>query len=103
MCSSHWSHTDPLSLRFLAPCFQELDTEHGSAVTLTNALADIRLIFQTWEIEKKCKQKTSDKHETFNTQRNMKYQLSDLNHISLLNMNVRDSNKNKHSSWLKPN
>lgn len=33
----------------------------------------------------------------------MKYQLSDLNHFSLVNINLRDDNKNKRSSWLKSN
>ena len=31
----------------------------------------------------------------------MKYQLSDLNHISPLNINQHDNNKNKQARWLK--
>lgn len=45
--------------------------------------------------------KNANKRLVINTWWNIKYQLSDLNHVSHLNINRQDNNKNKHKRWLK--
>ena len=112
---SHATHTDPLLIPKVSVFSGELwrpllknRNSHKTAGTqfswhVEKYIVGHQVDFQAWEIEKQCKQEADDNHKMFNTWRNMKYQLSDLNHISLLNINLHDNNKNKHSSWRKSN